>query len=186
MTIQLSGRHNLENACLALAVAIKCGIEPASAISALSAVAAPHLRGEIRQSMFGGEVMLDCYNANPQSMRAAVTTFVQRHPNGILALGDMLELGPDASTAHADLGEFVARSGRHAELIAIGDLSRHCIDGAQRAGLAEDRTHWCADTLDAVSLVSERCADGRALLLKGSRGMRLERIWDAISQSGRA
>ena len=185
LSIRLSGRHNFWNAALALAVGLKCGVNSAGAVVALQGVVPPRLRGEIRHLDDGSEVVLDCYNANPQSMRAAVTTFVDRNPNGVLALGDMLELGNDSPSAHRDLGHFVAENADSADLIGIGELSRHTVDGAVVAGLPAQNTHWVAQAADAVNLVSASCAQGRALLLKGSRGMRLEQIWDALAQMGR-
>jgi UDP-N-acetylmuramoyl-tripeptide--D-alanyl-D-alanine ligase len=184
--LPMSGAHNLHNACLALAVGHRCQVSPHIALEALSTVQPPPLRGEIKQLPSGGEVVLDCYNANPQSMRAAVSTFVQRHPDGVLALGDMLELGAHADAAHAALGVYVADVASNTDLIGVGHLSRHMVDAARRAGLAMEKTHWCADAMDAAPIVRSRCEDGRGLLLKGSRGMGMERILKTLSPLGRA
>ncbi len=182
VSIELSGRYNLDNAMLALAVGRALGVSMEDAISALGKVAPPALRGEIRTLADKTEVVLDCYNANPQSMRAAVGTFVQRHPNGVLALGDMLELGVSAEEEHAHLGEFVANLDGQPELVGVGRLSQHTVNGALGAGMQRVRTAWYSDAVSAANHVGARCSAGRALLLKGSRGMRMERIFEVLSQ----
>jgi len=186
LTLPMTGLHNLHNACLALAVGRQCAVDIDVALRALSTVEPPPMRGEIKHLSSGAEVVLDCYNANPQSMRAAVSTFVERHPKGVLALGDMLELGDHADEAHAALGAYIADTSSTADLIGIGELSRHMVDGARKAGLASNKAHWCVDATAAIPLVQDRCTGGRALLIKGSRGMRMERIWNRLSQLGRA
>ena len=183
LLLKLSGRHNLENAALALAVGLHCGGDVKVLTHALAEVEPPKFRGEKRRLMSGVEVVLDCYNANPQSMRAAVSTFVSRHPNGVLALGDMLELGDTAIDEHRTLGHFVAQSAQNIDLLGVGQLSKHLVEAAMQGGLGRSQVSWAEKAASGVGFISERCARGRAVLLKGSRGMKLETIWDAISQS---
>ena len=166
---------------LALAVGGALDVPTEQALAALAQVPPPRLRGEIKSLPDATEVVLDCYNANPQSMRAAVGTFIQRHPDGVLALGDMLELGNSAEREHADLGRFVANLAGRPELVGVGELSEYMVSSARDAGMDVARTAWFADADAASSDVAGRCA-GRALLLKGSRGMRMERIFDTLSE----
>ena len=182
LTIKLSGRHNLDNAMLALAAGRACGVSMEAAVSALAEVAPPTLRGEIRTLADQTEIVLDCYNANPQSMRAAIGDFVGRHPVGVLALGDMLELGAAAAEEHVHLGRFVANLSGQPELIGVGSLSKYTVEGALQAGMESDRASWYSDASTAATHVGKRCDAQHALLLKGSRGMRMEHIFEVLSE----
>ncbi|MEE2756312.1 MAG: UDP-N-acetylmuramoyl-tripeptide--D-alanyl-D-alanine ligase [Myxococcota bacterium] len=182
----MRGRHNLDNACLALAVVSHLELDISMALAALSQLAPPAMRGELRYLQNGSEITLDCYNANPQSMRAAISTFSVRHPRGILALGDMLELGLSAPQAHSELGHYVFEHTPEAVLVGIGELSRHLVDGARTAGAPPEQLHWFDSAAAAGDFIVGQCDREQAVLLKGSRGMRLEQIWDRLSQSERA
>ncbi|MBV70779.1 MAG: hypothetical protein CMH52_05465 [Myxococcales bacterium] len=179
----MRGRHNLANACLALAVVSRLDLNLAPALTALAKLEPPSMRGEIRYMNNGSEVTLDCYNANPQSMRAAISTFVVRHPSGVMALGDMLELGESAQKAHEELGRYVFGHAPDAVLVGIGELSRHLVDGARMAGAAPEQLYWFDSAALASDFIASQCRCEHAVLLKGSRGMRLEQIWDRLSQS---
>ena len=109
-----------------------------------------------------------------------------RHPRGVLALGDMLELGSSAQQAHADLGRYVFEHTPNAMLVGIGELSRHLVDGARTAGALPEQLHWFDSAAAAGDFIVGQCGREQAVLLKGSRGMRLEQIWDRLSQSERA
>ncbi len=178
LRLRLSGRHNLHNALLAIAVGRELGVPVADAIDALATVPPAHLRGEVKYLPDGRAVVLDCYNANPQSMAAALDTFVRRAPGGVLVLGDMLELGESADAAHAELGRRVAALPGAPMLLAVGPLGVHTIAAARIAGLPAARAHHVADADAAAALLRD---DDRAILLKGSRGMRLERVFAALA-----
>ena len=182
--LQLAGRHNLHNALLAVAVGYLFGVSPEVAIAAIEGVQPPRLRGELRRLPDGGEVMLDCYNANPQSMAAALLTFNERAPGGLLILGDMLELGTDAAEAHAELGRVVAALPGDPIFIGVGPLCRHAVDAARAAGMPTDRAVSVPESTDAATVVAERRPSGHPMLLKGSRGMALERIYEALAGEG--
>ena len=177
LRLRLSGRHNLRNALLAIAVGLEVGVRPAEASRALGRVAPPTLRGEVRTLPDGARVVLDCYNANPQSTRAALTTFLHRLPAGLVVLGDMLELGNEAQRAHGDVGILVAQLGPDATLIGVGDFAAHLVYAARKAG--HRNSHHAADADAAAPLVAELGA--RDILLKGSRGVRLERIYELLA-----
>ncbi len=177
LRLRMAGRHNLRNALLAIAVGLEVGVRPGEAVRALSRVAPPKLRGEVRKLPSGARVVLDCYNANPQSMRAAVDTFLRRHPEGLVVLGDMLELGPSAQQAHGELGQHVARTAPGATLVGVGDLAAHLVYEARKSGIAT--AHHAADAEVAAQVVAG--IDARDILLKGSRGIGLERIYETLA-----
>ena len=173
LRLRMAGRHNLRNALLAIAVGLEVGVRPGESVRALSRVAPPKLRGEVRRLPSGARVVLDCYNANPQSMRAAVATFLRRQPEGLVVLGDMLELGPAAQQAHGEIGQLVATLAPGATLVGVGDLAAHLVYAARKAGIAA--AHHAADAEAAAHVVAGIGA--RDILLKGSRGVGLERIY---------
>src|SRR5262249_15123131 len=127
----------------------------------------------------GVRILDDTYNANPPAMRAALATAVahQGASRLVVVLGDMLELGSIASEAHATLGREVAASGA-AEFVGLGPHMQQAVDAARAAGLAE--AHHAATFEDTVAHVLKRVAPGDLVLIKGSRGMRMERVVDAL------
>lgn len=181
LRLRLTGEHNLRNALLAIAAGRALGVDPAVAVEALGAVEPPAMRGEIRRLADGTPVVLDCYNANPQSMVASLEAFVRRAPHGIAILGDMLELGPGAAFAHAAIGRTLGRLAPTVALIAVGRFAQDMVAAAREAGT----TYAVAapDAEAAAGVLYDRVLDGRPILLKGSRGMRLERVWNALSAS---
>jgi UDP-N-acetylmuramyl pentapeptide synthase len=124
-------------------------------------------------------ILDDTYNANPTSVSAALATLgaatdAQRR---VVVLGDMLELGEISEAAHRDMGRAVAASGA-AEFVGMGRWAQTAVEAARQAGLAE--SHHVTTFEDTVALLLKRLAPGDAVLVKGSRGMRMERVADAL------
>ncbi len=129
----------------------------------------------------GVTVVNDAYNANPQSMRAVLSTFMQMPCGGrrIAVLGDMLELGAHAESLHRELGRVVAALAPD-EVIGVGqDTSRYVADEAVKCGYPAVRVTCCADAAAAAAAMRGRVRTGDSVLLKASRGMRLEQVLDA-------
>jgi UDP-N-acetylmuramoyl-tripeptide--D-alanyl-D-alanine ligase len=124
-------------------------------------------------------IIVDCYNANPASTRAAVRLLAESKAKGrrIAVLGDMLELGPTTAQLHADVGAYVAAQGIDT-LIASGPLARHLAQGARAAGMAA--VQEAADAPAAAAELLALVEPGDVVLVKGSRGMRLERVVQAL------
>lgn len=179
LRLRLDGRHNLHNALLAIAVGLALDVPVADAVAALAEVPPPAMRGELRRLPDGTAVVLDCYNANPQSMAAAIATFAERAPDGVLVLGDMLELGPGEIDAHRAIGEAVAALPGSPLLIGVGRLSVHTVEAARAAGLPAERALHRDDPDAVAAVIAGR--PGAPILLKGSRGARLERVFAALS-----
>ena len=124
----------------------------------------------------GGEATLvdDAYNANPESMRAAIEGFAARPGRKIVALGEMRELGPDAASIHEDAGR-AARAVGIDRLYTLGAMAGHAADGygeqAQRFEQIDDLVAALRDGLD----------EGVTVLVKGSRGARMERVVTALT-----
>jgi UDP-N-acetylmuramoyl-tripeptide--D-alanyl-D-alanine ligase len=183
LRLPLAGVHNARNAAAALAVASACKVPILVAAAALEkAVLPPH---RSRLHVFAGRrVMDDCYNANPTSMLAALRTVVASAgaaASAFALLGDMLELGSETAKAHEELGQEVARLG-FAGLVAVGELAAHMVVGARAAGLNRNRVLATLDADLAAATVAEWAKEGDWVLIKASRGMRLERALDALER----
>jgi UDP-N-acetylmuramyl pentapeptide synthase len=128
--------------------------------------------------------MDDCYNANPTSMLAALRTVAASagaSGSAFALLGDMLELGPETAKAHEELGQEVVRLG-FAGLAAVGELAAHMVAGARAAGLNRSRVVATLDPDLAAVTLAEWTKPGDWVLVKASRGMRLERALDALER----
>ena len=174
----VSGVHQVENALAAAAVAVTRGLDVAGIAAALSAARArSHWRMELAERPDGVLVVNDSYNANPDSMAAALRTLASlRRPGGRLlaVLGDMLELGPGAPAEHRATGALAAELGVDA-LIALGD---HAGDLAAGYGPA---TMLAPSREIAVSAASAWLQPADVVLVKASRGLGLESVAEQLS-----
>lgn len=180
--LRLPGRHNVANALAALAAARALGVPPAAAARALARVSPPPGRLE-RFCARGVEVWNDAYNANPQSLAAALETFA--FENGapsrrrIAILGEMGELGRLSREAHRAAGRRVAESG--ATLFwGVGPAMRGAVAAARAAGMAPARVAWFPDARAAARAAARRVRPGDRVLVKGSRVMGMERVVEAL------
>jgi UDP-N-acetylmuramoyl-tripeptide--D-alanyl-D-alanine ligase len=176
----LAGEHNASNALVAYALARECGISASEALAGLKHFKAPAMRWETtRAGAF--TVINDAYNANPLSMRAALETFAGSDVAGtkVVCVGDMLELGDASDCQHRAVGE-ASGNGPWRLLAAVGTESRALLEGAIKAGYPTSKTVWFATTAEAVEALPLLLQPGDTLLLKASRGMRLEQILEAL------
>ncbi len=175
--LDLRGIHNVSNACSAAAVGLAAGMEPAAIAGALAASRAESGRQEVLAARGGFTVINDAYNANPDSMRASLSTFSALAVPGrrIACLGDMGELGSFAAGLHAEVGAFAATSGLD-ELICVGELSRAMADAACAAGMDEACVHRVPDGASALQMLKETLSAGDAVLVKASHFMGLDGV----------
>jgi UDP-N-acetylmuramoyl-tripeptide--D-alanyl-D-alanine ligase len=169
-----SQRHNLSNLLAAVATARALGITPGGEVR----VHFSGLRGE-RHLLPGGAVLIDdCYNANPMSVRAAIDDLADSAPGrSVAVLGDMLELGPEARRFHREIGRHAAARGVEL-LVTVGPLAaamREAFDG---------ESHTAPDAAAAVELLRPLLREGDTVLVKGSRGVGLERVARALGGEG--
>jgi UDP-N-acetylmuramoyl-tripeptide--D-alanyl-D-alanine ligase len=177
--LPLSGTHNARNAAAALAAALAAGVQPVAAARGLESVTLPPHRSAALPA--GGRTILDdCYNANPNSMRAALAALATAAGPGrrFAILGDMLEVGAAAETAHRELGKAAGRE--LAGLAAVGQFAQPMIDEARAAGLDPAQTFATASPEAAADAVAGWTSPGDWILVKASRGLRLERAVDAL------
>ncbi len=176
------GRHNALNAGYAVAVACEMGLDWDVVERGLGRYQPLPMRWDVEDA--GGVCIVnDAYNANPLSMRAALTAFSETPVSGAkwLVLGDMLELGAHAEPEHIALGEFVA-SGEWGGLVAVGALGSFIAEGARRGGCADERIWCCGDSVDAVSVLRRETQPGDAVFLKASRGVALEEVVSGLKK----
>ena len=172
VTIPAMGRHNVANALAAYAAATRLGLAPEGVIAGLADFEQTGMRQKVVHAG-GMDVIEDCYNANPDSMKAALAMF-REYPckRRFALLGDMLELGEMSASAHEELGRQAAGAGLTA-LVTYGPEAARTAEAAKAAGLA-DVVH-AGDYQQAADALLARMKAGDALLVKASRGMALEK-----------
>lgn len=179
LDLQLAGRHNVMNALAAAAAAIAVGCTLQQVAEGLERIAPVKGRLQVKRGLRGSCVIDDTYNANPESLRAALQVLKAYPGRRFLALGDMAELGERAVESHVEAGR-VARAAGVDRLYAVGELARAAVENFD--GQAK---HYSSKRSLATELREDLDADV-AVLVKGSRGMGMEEIVDAIAEtSGR-
>ena len=155
-------------------------MDPESVAAGLADAATGTWRMELATSPTGIVVINDAYNANPDSMRAALASLGAYRPAGrrIAVLGDMLELGSHSEAEHAALADLAVTAGIDL-LVAVGPHSAVTAAHAERAGIV---TLHAADRDEAQALVTAHARPGDAVLVKASRGIGLEAVADALTQ----
>jgi UDP-N-acetylmuramoyl-tripeptide--D-alanyl-D-alanine ligase len=183
VTLPLVGAHNARNAAAAACAAIALGCTDQEIVRGLAKVRPVGRRLRLERLPRGLLLIDDCYNANPLSMGAALHTLgeLARAEQGraLAVLGDMLELGPGEAELHREVGAEAARL-PVARLFGFGPRSREILAGALAAGLPPDRAFHTEDLAALAGAVRAAAAPGDVLLVKGSRGMKLERLVEAL------
>jgi UDP-N-acetylmuramoyl-tripeptide--D-alanyl-D-alanine ligase len=183
VALRLVGRHHVGNALAAAAVAVECGMPLPEVADALSAATpASRWRMEVTERPDGVLVINDAYNANPESMRAALEALaaVARGRRSYAVLGEMAELGPAAPAEHEALGRFAAVLGV-STVVAVGEAARLIQQGAALEGSWGGESRWVPDGDAAIALLRSRLRPGDAVLVKASRAASLERVALAIA-----
>jgi murE/murF fusion protein len=184
-TIPLDGRHNAENAVGAVAAAIAVGVDFAVAAAGVANMHVAHGRLERRRRDDGTLILDDSYNANPDSMEAGLETLraVAGMKRRVAILGEMLELGPHAASAHSHIGAAAAQSGI-AMLMCCGTHRQSYADGARGAGLNDIVV--ATDSAELATMAPAHVRKDDVVLIKGSRGARMERVVEALLSEGQA
>lgn len=171
--LTVPGRHNVYNALAAIAVGLELGLTPNEIKRGLLSFTTGKMRLHIEQRD-GLTIINDAYNASPLSMAAAIETLGDiGRGRKIAVLGDMLELGEFAEAAHTQIGIKLAQQNVDA-LVTVGALGRYIAQGAQQAGVVLIKS--CENHDAAKAVIKEIIKPGDTLLIKGSRGMQMEKI----------
>lgn len=184
----VAGRHNALNALAAIAVADHFQVPVPGIKKALAGFRTGAKRMEIVSLSGGVKVINDCYNANPDSTIASLDflhdlALWKKKGRRVAVIGEMLELGAFAKKSHEEVGRRAAQAGVGL-LIAVGSHAEEMAAGARRAGLASSRTYALADAEEALPLVKSFLRKGDLVLVKGSRGMKMERITEGLKERG--
>ena len=174
--VPAAGEHNVRNALAALAVADAVGVLLEDAVRAIAGYEPPAMRQQIREAN-GVTLIDDTYNANPDSMRAALTILKSVKSTGkkYAVLADMLELGELAVSGHFDTGAFAAEQGTDI-LVGVGPLAKHIVEGFGKP----ESSVWFAANAEVIEWLKARLEPGDAVLCKGSRGMHTDEIIKAL------
>jgi UDP-N-acetylmuramoyl-tripeptide--D-alanyl-D-alanine ligase len=186
---RLVGRHNVANGLAAAAICLALGISLEQIAAGLSEFSPPDKRMQLSQLACGIVLLNDSYNANPGSMQAALTAVqdAKREGGAVAVLGDMLELGKGAAALHEKLGAGVCASGFD-YLFLYGDFAGHVAAGAREMGMPKDNIKVFASKREIVARLrqmidSHQLGPGDWILVKGSRGMRMEEITESLTSS---
>jgi UDP-N-acetylmuramoyl-tripeptide--D-alanyl-D-alanine ligase len=176
--LPVPGLHMVQNALLAVAVGRVLGLSLEECAAGL--VAAPLTKARLQvKEIRGVQFLDDSYNANPDSMKAALRTLVELDVEGqrIAVLGEMRELGDESEHGHREVGEMAAAL-KVDHLIAIGNVAATIAEAAKRAGLENSST--VSSTVEAAELLAEVAAPGDLILIKGSRLAHTEQVIEAF------
>ena len=172
--LSVPGLHMVQNALLAIAAGRAFGLSLEECAAELAAAPLTRARSQIKD-IGGVQFLDDSYNANPDSMKAALRTLVELDADGkrIAVLGEMRELGDQSERGHREVGETAAVL-KIDQLIAIGDIAAAIADAAGQAGLR--KTTIVKSTSEAAEVLGEIAAPGDLVLIKGSRAARTEEV----------
>jgi len=176
----LNGRHNVLNALAAAAVGHSMGMAPTEIGAALSTAHPPPQRGEVLHFKEGFTVVNDSYNSNPSALISMVKTIVEGGASAkrkIIVAGEMLELGSDEVAIHTQAGRDIAAVGVD-KLVGIRGLAAKLVEGAKESGLAD--AEFVADSDAAGDLLLGQIREDDLVLVKGSRGVRTERVIEKL------
>jgi UDP-N-acetylmuramoyl-tripeptide--D-alanyl-D-alanine ligase len=176
VTFPLVGEHNIYNALAAAAAAMERGISPSQAAAALSSIAPPDKRGQVLH-LYGATIINDCYNSNPRALEAMIDTLASmKAERRILVVGEMLELGPTAEALHRQCGKHAADK-KIDMVIGVRGMARAVAEAACGSGT---QAQFIETPEQAGEWLVHNLRPGDAVLLKASRGVKLERALDML------
>jgi UDP-N-acetylmuramoyl-tripeptide--D-alanyl-D-alanine ligase len=176
LTLRLLGAHNASNALAGLAVALEAGVDLDEAVAALESLTAGDKRGQVIE-IDGATILNDSYNSNPEALRSMIQTLAAR-PAGrrILVAGEMLELGEHGLALHTACGRAAAEAGL--DLVAgVQGNAEHLAAAACTGGVA---SLFLPNAEAAGRWLKQTMQPGDVVLVKGSRGVHLERTIEAV------
>jgi UDP-N-acetylmuramoyl-tripeptide--D-alanyl-D-alanine ligase len=182
LDLALPGRHVVANALASLAAASvwELGIEEARLV--LPQLQPPVMRGELLQFSNGAALINDSYNSSPAALQA-MTALLAATPGfrrRILAAGEMRELGASSAQLHHEAGAFAAKTGLVDWIVGVAGDAAQLLEGAARAGIPRDRLKFFASSEEAADFLQKFLQPGDLLLIKGSRGVKMERIVEVL------
>jgi UDP-N-acetylmuramoyl-tripeptide--D-alanyl-D-alanine ligase len=182
LELAVPGRHAISNALAALAAASVWKIGGEDAQQVFGTLRAPAMRGELLRLSSGAALINDSYNSSPAALEA-MTELLAATPNfqcRILAAGEMRELGGSSPELHRAAGQNAARTGKIDWIIGVSGDAAEIVQGAVGAGFSRTQTKFFPSPEEAAKFLEDFLAPGDLLLVKGSRGVKMERIVEAL------
>ena len=182
LELALAGRHVISNALAALAAASVWGIGAAEAQPVLRDLRAPTMRGELLRLGNGAALINDSYNSSPAALHAMIHVLAATpdYRRRILAAGEMRELGKTSPQLHREAGSFAAKTGKIDWIIGVEGDASQIVEGAVAAGIPKTQAKLFSSSEEAASFLSNFVTAGDLLLVKGSRGVKMERIVESL------
>jgi UDP-N-acetylmuramoyl-tripeptide--D-alanyl-D-alanine ligase len=187
--IPLFGMHNLYNALAAATVARLCGVRGAEIVEGLANCAGSKMRGQVLEFKEGFTLVDDSYNSNPTALAALLASFNEAKGRIVAVAGEMLELGPQGPALHREAGRNIARSigpesGRAntGVLIGVRGLASEIVEGAREAGMSAEATVFAETSEEAGRVLAAFAREGDLILVKGSRGVKTEKVVEIMKQ----
>ena len=182
LELAVPGRHAISNALAALAAASVWGIGAHEAQRVFRSLRAPSMRGELLRFSNGAALINDSYNSSPAALQA-MTELLTATPNfqrRILVVGEMRELGVSSKELHRAAGQFAAKTGKIDWIIGVAGDGLEIVEGAAAAGFPRAHSRFFVSSEEAAKFLEEFVASGDLLLVKGSRGVKMEKIVEAL------
>src|SRR5271170_5030194 len=182
LELPVPGRHAIYNALAALAAASVWNIGAAEAQSVFRALRVPAMRGELLRFSNGAALINDSYNSSPAALHAMVSVLAAT-PNfqrRILAAGEMRELGSASPALHHEAGIFAAKTSKVDWVIGVEGDAAEIVAGAVAGGIPRAQTKFFSSSEEAAKFLEQFIAPGDVLLVKGSRGVKMERIVETL------
>jgi UDP-N-acetylmuramoyl-tripeptide--D-alanyl-D-alanine ligase len=182
LELPVPGRHAIYNALAALAAASVWNIGAAEAQSVFRTLRVPAMRGELLRFSNGAALINDSYNSSPAALHAMVAVLAET-PNfqrRILAAGEMRELGVASPALHHEAGIFIAKAGKVDWVFGVEGDAQEIVEGAVAGGIPRERTRFFPSSEEAAKFLEEFFRAGDVLLVKGSRGVKMERIVETL------
>ena len=180
VNVSVGGAHFVLNSLCAIAVGNLFNIRMEDILQGTANFELTKRRMEIHKNKKGATIINDCYNANYDSMKAALDYLGNISTNRRIAvLGDMLELGEFSKMLHEKVGEEVVKN-KIDILLTVGDMSKYISKKAQEEGLSKDKIFVCKNNEEAIEILKNKIQEGDAILLKASNGMNFQEIFEKI------
>jgi UDP-N-acetylmuramoyl-tripeptide--D-alanyl-D-alanine ligase len=182
LELPIPGRHAVYNAIAALAAASVWDIGAVEAQRVFPTLRVPAMRGELLRFSNGAALINDSYNSSPAALQAMVGVLAATggFKRRILAAGEMRELGSTSPELHREAGIFTGKTGKVDWVIGVAGDAEQIVEGAASAGVPRAQAKFFPSSEEAAKFLEELFAPGDVLLVKGSRGVKMERIVDAL------
>ena len=181
--LNVEGDYNIENSLSAIELGFKLGMSYDEIKKGLAKYHPIEKRWEV-QEIQGNKIINDSYNANPESMKASVSTFIELYPNPVVVLGNMGELGENEVEFHREVGEFLGKKfkGKKVLFLTVGELAKYIGDELLKYGF---EIKSFKNNIETSCYILDNLHEGNTIFLKASRSMKFEEIIEKLKNGKR-